>query len=303
MNYLAIKRIAVKTIAIYTVLFTGVTLLSMGCRKDDVNPPDTRFPLPLLTIDTTADLYIPGLDPESFVGKFVVDMYYGQAVTPQKVDVVVKKNDDRSNIKIIRAGVTSFPASIQVTGTQLRTLFDSTIKLGDKFEIGVDVTTKEGKKFEAFPATGKPYGADTAALPGSRFSIVYTAECKFDVASFNGYYTVQRTTHEYWAGDSMLVAQGPGNTILVTAWPYPNHWSTWDFWRIPMIVKIDPVTLTATVDLQTVGEYCCGGPLVIVEGGSGTVSQCGDSITLNVTVAEVTDFSNSWYECILELKK
>ena len=99
----------------------------------------------------------------------MVDLYYGPAVNPQKIDIVVIRNDDKTNVKTIKADVTSFPSSIEVTGTQLTTLFDSTIKLGDKFEIGADVTTINGQKFEAFPATGNPYGADTTALPGSRF--------------------------------------------------------------------------------------------------------------------------------------
>ena len=117
-------------------------------------------------------------------------MYYGTAVTPQKVDIVVIRNDNRTNVKTIKSNVTSFPASIEVTGAQLTTLFDSTIKLGDKFEIGADVTTINGQKFEAFPLAGNPYGADTAALPGYRFSIVYVAECQFNTADFNGNYKV-----------------------------------------------------------------------------------------------------------------
>jgi hypothetical protein len=52
--------------------------------------------------------------------------------------------------------VTNFPASIEVTGAQLTTLFDSTIKLGNKFKIGVDITTINGQKFEDIPPTGKP---------------------------------------------------------------------------------------------------------------------------------------------------
>ena len=77
-------------------------------------------------------------------------MYYGNAVTAQKVDVVVIRNDNKSNVKTIKANVTSFPASIEVTGTQLTTLFDSTINLGDKFEIGADVTTITGKNLRLF---------------------------------------------------------------------------------------------------------------------------------------------------------
>ena len=49
-----------------------------ACRKDDVDPPpDTRFPLPLIIKDTTSDTFITGNDPGSFLGRFVVDLYYG----------------------------------------------------------------------------------------------------------------------------------------------------------------------------------------------------------------------------------
>ena len=145
-----------KKIILYSLLFWGLAIKFTACRKDDVQPPpDLRFPLPLLTKDTTGDVFISGKDPVSFLGKFVVDMYYGTAVKPQKVDIVVIRNDNRTNVKTIKADVTNFPASIEITGTQLTTLFDSTIKLGDKFEIGADVTTINGQKFEAFPAYRK----------------------------------------------------------------------------------------------------------------------------------------------------
>jgi hypothetical protein len=44
-------------------------------------PPDLRFPLPLLTKDTTANVFIPGEDPASFLGKFLVDLYYDRNQT------------------------------------------------------------------------------------------------------------------------------------------------------------------------------------------------------------------------------
>ena len=121
----------------YSLLLFGLAAMFHACRKDDVQPPpDTRFPLPLITKDTTGDDFISGKDPASFLGKFVIDMYYGTEVLPQKVDIVVIRNDNKTNVKTIQANVTAFPASIQVTGTRLTTLFDSTIRLGDKFEIG-----------------------------------------------------------------------------------------------------------------------------------------------------------------------
>ena len=267
-----------KKIILYSLLFCGLATMFTACRKNDVQtPPDLRFPLPLLTKDTTGDMFIPGKDPVSFLGKFVVDMYYGTAVKPQKVDIVVIRNDNRTNVKTIKADVTNFPASIEVTGTQLTTLFDSTIKLGDKFEIGADVTTISGQKFEAFPATGNPYGADTAALPGSSFSIVYVAHCKFDVAYFNGYYTVQVNTWDFNVGDQIEVRPGAVNSIAITAWPHPDIGM---YIRWPMTIFVDLETLAVTIPWQTTGEYG-GGPAIVIEGGTGTVSPCGDAITLS----------------------
>ena len=237
--------------------------------------------MPLVTKDTTGDEFISGQDPGSFLGKFVVDLYYGTEVKPQKIDVVVIRNDNKANVKTIKADVTSFPASIQVTGAQLATLFDSTIELGDKFEIGADVTTTGGQKFEAFPANDNPYGADTTTLPGSRFSIVYIADCHFNVASFDGFYTVLVKTWDYNVGDLVEVRPGSGDTILITAWPHPEFGG---YIRWPMIVTVDPVTYTATVPFQAVGEYA-GGPSHIIDSGTGTVSPCGDKITLSTVLS------------------
>ena len=235
-------------------------------------------------------------DPASFLGKFIIDMYYGTAVTPQKVDIVVIRNDNKTNVKTIKANVTTFPTSIQVTGTELTTLFDSTIKLGDKFEIGADVTTTNGQKFEAFPFTGNPYGADTTALPGSRFSIVYVADCKFDISNFNGNYIVQQRTWDFYVGDFVTVSPGTGNTLLILAWPKHDLGLSV---RWPMVVNVDPVTYEISIPYQTVGEYIAG-PTVFIEGGTGTVSPCGDRIYL---VAQMWVDPIVYGPQILDLKK
>jgi len=278
-----------KTI-LYSLLLFGLAAMFHACRKDDVQPPpDTRFPLPLITKDTTGDDFISGKDPASFLGKFVIDMYYGTEVLPQKVDIVVIRNDNKTNVKTIQANVTTFPASIQVTGTQLTTLFDSTIRLGDKFEIGADVTTINGQKFEAFPEAGNPYGADTSALPGSRFSIEYVADCVFDIASFNGWYTVVGNTigggdwGDLKVGDGVAVSAG-GNEISVFAYPYNQPL----YIVYPMICQVDPVTYDVTITRQIIGlNTIFSWPMIWAESGTGTVSPCGDAITLNMTLSAV----------------
>jgi len=278
-----------KTI-LYSLLLFGLAAMFHACRKDDVQPPsDTRYPLPLITKDTTGDDFISGKDPASFLGKFVIDMYYGTEVLLQKVDIVVIRNDNKTNVKTIQANVTTFPASIQVTGTQLTTLFDSTIRLGDKFEIGADVTTINGQKFEAFPEAGNPYGADASALPGSRFSIEYVAACVFDIASFNGWYTVVGNTigggdwGDLKVGDGVAVSAG-GNEISVFAYPYNQPL----YIVYPMICQVDPVTYDVTITRQIIGlNTIFSWPMIWAEPGTGTVSPCGDAITLNMTLSAV----------------
>ena len=91
-----------KTI-LYSLLLFGLAAMFHACRKGDVQPPpDTRFPLPLFTKDTSGDDFISGKDPASFLGKFVIDMYYGTEVLPQKVDIVVIRNDTRQMSKQFR---------------------------------------------------------------------------------------------------------------------------------------------------------------------------------------------------------
>jgi len=299
-----------KTIILYSILISAFATVITACSKDDVQtPPDLRFPLPLFTIDTTADVFIPGEDPSNFLGKFIIDMYYGAAVKPLKVDVVVIRNDNRTDVKTITADVTSFPASIQVTGTQLTTLFDSTIKLGDKFEIGADVTTTTGQKFEAFPVTGSPYGADTTALPGSRFSIVYVTTCTFDKNSFNGQYTVVRNTigdadwGDLKVGDLVSVRPGTAeNDLVVVAYPY----NTLVYPPYPMICQVNPVTLDVIVPRQLIGVPMYSYPYLWAEPGTGpgTVNPCGDAITLNMTLSAVYDIGTPYSATgILELRK
>jgi hypothetical protein len=63
--------------------------------------PDLRFPLPLFTKDTTGHEF-SGRDPANFLAKFVVDMFYGTAVKPQKVDIVVIRNNNKTNVKQLK---------------------------------------------------------------------------------------------------------------------------------------------------------------------------------------------------------
>ena len=153
------------------------------------------------------------------------------------------------------------------------------------------MTTINGQKFEAFPLTGNPYGADTTQLPGSRFSIVYIADCVFDIASFAGTYTVMSNSvgaadwGDLKVGDGVMVSAG-GNEIAVFAYPYNAPL----YILYPMICQVDPVTFDVTITRQIIGlNTIFSWPMIWAETGTGpgTVSPCGDAITLNMTLSAV----------------
>jgi hypothetical protein len=273
-----------KKVIIYFLVLPAIVSIFYACRKED-NPrlPDLEELswLPLLVKDATTDVSISPSAPQSFAGKFTIDNYFEGGANPQKVDVVAIKNNDKSSVKVLQADVTSFPAVIEVTGTQLLNLFGGTIVLGDAFDIGVDITTTSGKKFEAFPAVGNAYAAGINAQPGSSPTIRYLAACTFDKNSFNGQYTV---VEDEWAdfkvGEKVAVAPGPGdNQISITAYPSPAFGTN----RKPMIINVNPQTFAVTIPEQVIGDYD-GAPPGATAKGSGTVNPCGDDINLLVTI-------------------
>ena len=286
-----------KKILIFSLLFAAIAMLLGACRKDDnAKLPDLERVswLPLLVKDPTANISISPSDAENFVGRFTIDEYFESGANPQKVDVVVIKNSDKTNVKTIKADVTSFPATVEVTGAQLISLFGGTIVLGDLFEIGVDVTTAGGKKFEAFPATGNAYASGIVAQPGSSPTITYLAACTFDKNSFNGNYkVVQDDWADFKAGDLIAVAPGAGeNQISITAFPSPAYGTN----RKPMLITVDPATFAVTIPEQVIGDYDGAPPGATVR-GDGTVNPCGDEITLSVTFKiGVTDYADQIFK-------
>lgn len=260
-----------------------IAVFFVSCRKDD-NPklPDLeRVPVPLITKDTSGDDVILGQNPESFAGKFIVDLFFETDVKPQKIDVVVIKNGDKANVKIIQADVTTFPSTIEITGTQLATLFGAPLVAGDNVEIGADITTLSGKTYQAFPTDGEGYGSGVASVPGASTSIQYLVLCGFDKASFNGNYSVaQDDWNDFAVGSPIEVKPGAGdNEISITAYPSPDYGTN----RKPMIIVVDPETFEVTVAEQVIGDYDGAPPGATVR-GSGTVNPCGDNITLNLTI-------------------
>ena len=148
-----------KNLLTYLVL----ALLFTGCSKDDGPVSEAigleRVPAPLVTIDPTGSTAIDLANPGAFHAKFNVGLYFPNDAPPQKFDIIVRKNGDNSNVKLLQAGVTTFPTAFDVTAAQLVTIFGAPIAQNDTYDFGVDVYSRSGKKYEAFPVVGLGYAA------------------------------------------------------------------------------------------------------------------------------------------------
>lgn len=272
-----------KKLSIFSLSFLFVITLFISCRKSDNPslPALTRIPLPLVLKDPTGDANISGQDPTSFAGKFTVDVFFPNE-RPAKMDAVVIKNGDRTNVKVIQADITTYPTTITITGTQLENLFGGTpIVAGDNFQVSVDATTTSGLKIQGFPVVGNAYASGIAAQPGASTVITYIALCSFVNTAFSGNYTVvQDDWADYAPGETVAVAPGPGvNQISVSAYPSAAYGTN----RKPMICDVDPVTFAVTIPEQVIGDYF-GAPPNATARGTGTVNPCGDNISLSVTI-------------------
>ncbi len=238
-----------RKIFLYTLI---VILAGVGCRKKD-NPriPDfTRVPMPTITKDAGSDITISGSAPNTFTAKFTVDLFFKDDIKPSKFDIVVIKNGNKNNVKLIQAGVASFPTSLTITGAQLATLFGSTIIIGDKFDIGADVYTQNGDKYLAFPAVGEGYGTGVPTLGGASVSVKYEAVCTFVAADFGGNYKVTKDDWNDIGVNQVIPITVVSPTKLSFESPVNGQ---------PIVIDVNAATNVTSVASQSYGDYKVAG--------------------------------------------
>ncbi len=126
------------------------------------------------------------------------------------MDVVIRKNNNNANIKVFKADVNTFPSSFTFTAAQLAALFGTPIVLGDSYDVGVDIYTKNGNKYEAFPVTGAAYGSTGVAnQPNFSPTARYSAVCAYNAALFptGNYIVLQDDWEDYKVGDIVTLTQ------------------------------------------------------------------------------------------------
>src|SRR5258705_1335194 len=147
---------------IYSLLAIFV-LFAASCRKDD-NPriPDLqRVPLPLVTFDPAGSASFSTVSPAAsaaFSQHITVDVFWKNDIPPKAMDLVVRKNNNNGNVKVVQAGISTYPTIVAVTGAQIIALFGA-ITPGDNYDFGVNIITQNGAKYDAFPTIRVGYGS------------------------------------------------------------------------------------------------------------------------------------------------
>lgn len=228
--------------------FLAATLFA-GCTKNDgAIPKDValeRIPQPQVVKDG-GSAAIDMTHLSDFKGIFTVGLYFPTDVPPAKFDVVIRKNGDAGNVKLFKADVSTFPTTLDITADQLATLFGDSIVLADNYDIGVDIYTQSGKKYEAFPAVGVGYGSGIASQPGSSTFTRYSAICQYDDAVYQG---------EFEVIEDEFADLLPGDIVVLTridathfSYIYPSGINP-----KPIVVTVNPLNNEVTIAKQRFG--------------------------------------------------
>ena len=281
-----------------------------GCSKDDGPVPEDvgliRVPGVTVTIDPSSDKFISPVNPASFKGIVNVDLVFANE-KPQSVDVVIMRNKNPAEVKVIQAAVTSFPTTITVTGQQLITLFGQPITGGASFTFGADIKVATGQTIAAFPATATgaiAYASGATNVianikPGTTTQADFLMPCPYDPDMYNGDFAVVK---DAWNDTK------PGDIIKLTkidathfSFIYPTAVNP-----VPIIVAVDPATNTPSIALQTIGTAWTYDPAPppptakTTPGAANLVDPCQKTVSLNMTWTEGT---GSYPNLVFSLKK
>ena len=230
----------------YLFIFSLLAVFFNSCRKEDnpILPELIKVPTPLILKDASTDQVIDAVDPAAFSGTFTVDLFFDNDAPPEKMDIVVIKNGDKSVVKQVET-VTTYPTSITITGTQLETLFNETIELGDYFDIGANIVLN-GRTYHAFPAVAVAHASGVAAQPGASTFIRYGAVCAYDPEQYQGnFVVVDDEWGDYGAGDVVELIKIDDTKFSFT-YPADN--------AKPIIVEVNPADNSVSVTKQVYGD-------------------------------------------------
>ncbi|MGI8582471.1 MAG: hypothetical protein ACR2KX_09750 [Chitinophagaceae bacterium] len=269
------------------------TLLFVGCKKNNDRYPFNvdlkRVPYVNVTTDPTGSGAIDVLNLGNFSGKYIVDVLYKNDVPPAKVDVVMIKNGDKSTVKVLQAGVTTFPSTFTVTGAQLASLFGTPAKLGDNYDIGTDIYTVDGTKYEAFPNASSALlaysGTGQANQPGFSPTTRFSAICGYDPSIYVGAFKAKDGFGDA-DGATIVLTKVSNNSF---SFLYPSVLGA-----KPIIVTVNTGNNSVSIASQSIGtawDPAFGyvpaatyiNPTAATAAAGGTVAPCDKTVSIKIS--------------------
>lgn len=290
---------------IYIVMLAvGITVF-YACRKND-NPklPDgvSKRQVPQLTQDNTKDLLIQSDNLPDFKTAFNVALYFPTGDQPKTTDVVVAMNGRYNNVKVAQGGITSLPAVVSLTGTQLMQLFGlsaNALTPGDYFEVTTNFTMNDGTQIHGFGDTvtlsnGKkqyipPYGADVLGSAGLIRLLTYTKVCPLTVKTYLGGMTVDDPGVTEGTYPVTVSVNADSTVFTFTGWA--------GMAGVAMKANFSRPGYQFTIAKQKIADLFQGYHNLTVS-GTGTINPCDTTIIFNVTT-EVDEGSFGNNETIL----
>ena len=276
-----------KNILLYSLF---ATLVFVGCKKDDgpIAKSDgiTTESVPYMRITKvagfTADIIPSTL--ASYQGKIKVELLYSYTDNdlkmPEKVDLVIIKNGNRNDVKVLKAGITTFPSEVTFTGPELLALFGSVVTC-DGFTVGYDVYANGGKKYEAWPAGGAIGNGGATGINQPFYSafLNFNTKVEYVPATYSGTFKVVSDAFEDFlpVGSDVLIKQVSPTSFSFIQPAVSNP--------IPMVFTVDPLTLVVTAPRQKIGDVFLWNtsytnPSIAVTGTTSFVSPCTKLLTL-----------------------
>jgi len=273
-----------------SIALIAIIAIVASCSKDE-NPrlPDgvETTPLPLLVQDTAATSNTLIQEVSEFSTKFSVQLYWPNGLKPKKFDIVVARNGNYENLKVLKADVTTFPTEVAITGPQLATLFgiaETDIVPGDKFEVRANITLNNGKVLEGFTPNGldsagnefpiAPYGTDASTFPGSNLTLTYRAVCPLDLDAFVGTFTL--TDPDFWEDSYPVQITREGNVLVITGFVQSPSAKV----RLTVKESAQTISVPKQVYLATLPGTPYHNPAAE---GTGVVDACNTKITLTLS--------------------
>lgn len=167
-----------RKINIVTAIALATFVTFTSCSKDDGAIPNRVGieDVPAVSMNTEtggvgANLSLAAAG--SFEGKFKACVYFAGAVPPTKIDIMVRKNPasttiNNANVKSFQLDITSLPANFTITAAEIEALFGAPLVVKEVYDFGPNIYVN-GKKYEAFPATGIGSGQGVSGMSAVGF--------------------------------------------------------------------------------------------------------------------------------------